>query len=302
VFKHLKERDDLFEVGPVLVRHPERHREDAIFVTDPAVALGFCPDIVIECIGGNDLAVDLMRAAMLRGAYVVSANKSALSARWDALSKAASSGNAMLYYSAAVGGGVPILETLDRLRGQVVAIEGVMNGTCNYLLSRMGEGVGFEEALEEARELGFAEADASSDLDGHDAAFKLLILARHAFGASLAEGNVNRETLRSVTSEDVVRIERDGHRPKQVGRCSLQDGEVRAEVRLEVVPPDHPFFGVTNEQNCFVVTLQSGEVIRLDGKGAGRWPTAAAVFSDVMDAQRELHRRSDAAAIFGQEA
>jgi homoserine dehydrogenase len=171
----------------------------------------------------------------------------------------------------------------------VVAVEGVMNGTCNYLLSRLGEGWSFEEALAKAQELGFAEADPSTDVDGNDAADKLSILAREAFGAALNPDRIAKRSLRDLVVGAASEALERGEVLKQVGRCQLlADGSIEAEVRIVSLPASHPLAGARNEENRFLVTDDQGRVHQVFGKGAGRWPTATAVFADVMDAQRAL--------------
>jgi homoserine dehydrogenase len=289
VLGYLRAQPDLFSVGPVLVRHPDRHDEEAVFTGDPDEALLALPDIVIEAVGGADFPAELMRRALLHGAEVVTANKAAVARHWDSLQACAARGGGALRFSAAVGGGAPIVETLRRLEGSVVAVEGVMNGTCNYLLSRLGEGWSFEEALAKAQELGFAEADPSTDVDGNDAADKLSILAREAFGAALNPDRIAKRSLRDLVVGAASEALERGEVLKQVGRCQLlADGSIEAEVRIVSLPASHPLAGARNEENRFLVTDDQGRVHQVFGKGAGRWPTATAVFADVMDAQRAL--------------
>jgi homoserine dehydrogenase len=289
VLAHLKARPDLFELGPILIRRPEIHCEDADFKANPLEAMRFDPDILIEAIGGLDLASDLIVAALLKGVHVITANKTAVAAHWDEFHRCASLGGSSLRFSAAVGGSAPILEAIRHIDGKIIAIEGVMNGTCNHLLSRLGEGAKLDPSIEEAQESGFAEADPSADLDGDDAAAKLSILIRKAFGVAVGSGSIERESLKDMDASDVRLAAQAGAVIKQVGSCRLlPDGSVHAEVKLKRLAAGHPLAHVTGEQNCFLVTLASGEVRRIFGKGAGRWPTAASVFSDVMDAQRVL--------------
>jgi homoserine dehydrogenase len=256
VLVYLQGLPDLFHVNPVLVRKPETRGQEARFTDQLMHALEEDPDVVIEVIGGADYPAEIMCAALRRGAQVVTANKAAVARHYDALHACAAAGGATFAYSGAVGGGTPILETLQRLKGQVASIEGVMNGTGNFLLSRLGEGWSFEDSVRKAQELGFAEADPAAD--------------------ALAGGEVL----------------------KQVGRCRLEDdGSVSADVRIERLPASHPLAGAVNEENRFLVHDLSGAVHEIYGKGAGRWPTAAAVFADVMDVQRALLGRASERAV-----
>lgn len=300
VLRYLQSQPDLFEVSPVLVRRPELHGESAVFTDRVEEALAQQPDLVVEVVGGADFPADVMRSALLRGAQVVTANKAAVAKHWDSLHACAARGGGALRYSAAVGGGAPILESVRRLDGSVVAIDGVMNGTCNYLLSRLAEGWSFEEALAKAQELGFAEADPSADVDGHDAADKLSILVREAFGVTLLPDRIAKQSLRELLPSAAREALQRGEVLKQVGSCAvLADGSIEAEVRIVALPASRPLARAQNEENCFLVTDSAGNVHEVFGKGAGRWPTATAVFADVMDAQRALLGRSLGAEVEG---
>jgi homoserine dehydrogenase len=285
----LQAQPDLFDVGPVLVRDKAKHDENARFTTFIDEALAHQPDILVELIGGTDLAAEAMHNGLTGGAQVVTANKAAVAKHWDSLHACAARYDGALRFSASVGGGAPIIETLRRFDGSVVAVEGVMNGTCNYLLSRLAEGWGFDQALEEAQRLGFAEADPSGDVDGHDAADKLSILIREAFGVALSPQLIAKHSLRDLVSGAAREALERGEVLKQVGRCQLlADGSVEAEVQIVALPLSHPLAGAQNEENRFLVTDAGGNVHQVFGKGAGRWPTATAVFADIMAAQRAL--------------
>ena len=287
VLAFLEGRPDLFEVNPVLVRNCDGR--DARFTQELDEALAGQPDLMVELLGGADEPASVMCAALRGGAHVVTANKAAVAKHYDTLHACAEAGGVSLSYSAAVGGGTPVLETLERLKGEVLAVEGVMNGTANYLLSRLGEGWGFEDAVKKAQELGFAEADPAADLEGHDAADKLSILVREAFGVALPPALIPKQSLRDVTPEEAQAALARGHVLKQVGRCRLvPGGGIEAAVRVESLAQSHPLAGARNEENRFLVTTADGAVHQVYGKGAGRWPTAASVFADVMDVQRAL--------------
>jgi homoserine dehydrogenase len=295
VLELLQSQPDLFDVGPVLVRDPSRHSEPALFTTSLEEALAGDPDILVELVGGVDLARDAMHHALLQGAQVVTANKAAVARHWDALHAAASRNGGELRFSGAVGGGAPVLEALRRLEGKVVSLEGVMNGTCNYLLSRLAEGWSFEQALAKAQELGFAEADPSADVDGHDAADKLSILVREAFGVALSPKWIEKHSLSDLVPEAAGEALERGEVLKQVGSCRVRpDGSIEAEVRVVSLPASHPLAQTRDEENRFLVTDVDGNVHDVFGKGAGRWPTATAVFADVLDAQRALLGREPA--------
>jgi homoserine dehydrogenase len=298
----LLQRPDLFDVNPVLVRHPELRAEafGVAFTGSLEEALGGEPDLIIEVIGGSDYPAEIMRAALARGVHVVTANKAAVAKHYDMVHAAARAGGASLAYSGAVGGGTPILETLNRLRADnaPVAIEGVMNGTANFLLGELAEGKVFDEAVAKAQALGFAEADPVADVDGHDAADKLSLLVRDGFGVRLSPASIPRESLKEITPDLILAASRRGEVLKQVGRCRLlENGTVEAAVRIESLPLSHPLSGARNEDNRFLVTDVQGQAHAIYGKGAGRWPTTAAVFADIMDLQRRLAAAPDQRAL-----
>lgn len=288
----LQEHAEAFDLGPVLVRQP-RLADSAQYTQDLDQALAGEPELLVELIGGVDLAAEAMHRALARGAEVVTGNKAALARHWDSLHASAARHGGGLRFSAAVGGGAPIVETLRRLKGEVASVEGVMNGTCNFLLGRLAEGWDFDCALARAQELGFAEADPSGDVDGHDAADKLSILVREAFGVALLPHLIAKQSLRDLAPGAAAEALARGEVLKQVGSCRVaEDGSVEASVHILALPADHPLAGVKNEENCFLVGDRAGNLHQVHGKGAGRWPTATAVFADVLDARRAILRKA----------
>ncbi|WP_270375013.1 homoserine dehydrogenase [Marinicauda sp. Alg238-R41] len=285
VLDYLRTHPDLFELNPVLVRNPAKHaaNKQASFTSDMAESLAGDPDLVVELMGGADMPARVMEDALAKGARVVTANKAAVAKHYDTLVGAARPDH--LAYSAAVGGGVTVLERIATL-SHLVQIEGVMNGTANFMLDKLSHGEDFEAVLAEAQRLGFAEADPSADVEGHDAADKLSILIREAFGVARLPGDIPKQSLREVTGEMAQEAAKKGLVYKQIGRCVLAEGEVRAAITVEAVPLSHPLAGARNEENRFLLTEASGTVHGVYGKGAGRWPTAAAVFADIMDTRR----------------
>jgi homoserine dehydrogenase len=288
VLAHLEHWKALFELNPVLVRHPMRYSEKGNFTSELDHALAGEVDILIELLGGPDYSAEIMGKALRSGTHVVTANKAAVAKHYDELRSAASAGGTLLQYSAAVGGGTPVVERVRQIDGRLSAIEGVMNGTSNFLLDRLHEGWTFDEALARARELGFAEEDPSGDVDGHDAADKLSLLIREAFGTAMSPAGIPKQSLREVDRKALLEARAKGQVLKQVARCSLVDGNVEASVTLEYLPPSHPLAAARNEDNAFVLQEKDGTRHCLHAKGAGRWPTAASVFSDVMDIYRAI--------------
>lgn len=293
VCRHLLAHPGRFALNPVLVRDPDQHRAGApaalAFTADPAQALANDPDIVVETIGGTGLARALSQSVLREGAHLVTANKAVMALDFERLHELAEESGRSLRYSATIGGGVPILELVDLLAANdtLLAVEGVLNGTCNFVLGQLGKGVPLADAVAEAQRLGFAEADPSADIDGCDAADKLAILVRHAFGVALHPDQISRESLSDLSAARIAAVNEQGLVFKQVARCSTTaDGQVEAQVEIQALAPDHPLAGLVNEGNGALFELPAGRV-GVFGKGAGRWPTAEAVFADIMDIQRD---------------
>lgn len=293
VCEHLRAHPGRFELAPVLVRDVNRHRAEhpqLDFTNDPAEALSARADIVVETMGGTGFARSLTQSVLRDGTHLVSANKAVIAADLELLRQLAADHDAELRYSAAVGGGVPVLENIDKAvkTGGVLAVEGVMNGTCNFVLGQLEGGALLADAVAEAQARGFAEADPSADLDGSDAADKLAIIIRHAFGVPVSPRNIERESLEDLSAERLDAARETGRRIKQVGRCEVTpDGRVRASVKLLALDRNTALARLENEDNGFCLRLPHEELM-LTGKGAGRWPTAESVFADIMDVQRRL--------------
>ena len=218
----------------------------------------------------------LIRAALSRGIDVVSANKQAIGGDLPGLTTLAESAGARLLYSASVGGGAPLIETVRRARthGVVMRIEAVLNGTCNFILNRLAEGWPFEEALAAAREAGFAEADPSADLEGLDAAAKLAILGHEALRGRLTVEGVARQTLSPDGGLPAGRV-------RQLARLDVRTGEVG--VAFRAVDGDPLFADLADEWNALRVTTGDGRVFTARGRGAGRTPTTESVWADLTD-------------------
>ncbi len=284
--------DPRFEVVGVLVRDPGKPRDAMIpaglTLSDPAALLAREPDILLEAISDASAGLALIRAALSRGVDVVSANKQAVGTDLPGLTDLAAAGGARLPYSASVGGGAPLIETVRRARahGAVAWIEAVLNGTCNFILNRLADGQPFDTALTAAREAGFAEADPSADLTGLDAAAKLAILGHEASRGRLVAGGVARDALRRDAALPPGRI-------RQLARLDVRTGE--ASVTLRAVDGDAFFADLPDEGNALRVTTEDGRVFTARGRGAGRTPTAESIWADLGDlAEADALAREDA--------
>jgi homoserine dehydrogenase len=247
--------------------------EDArALVDDPTI------DVVIECIGGQGVAADLVVGALSSGKHVVTANKDLLATRGPELRALASSRGVTIAYEAAVGGAIPIVRTIaESLAGEeILEVGGVLNGTTNFILSEMFEGATYANALAAAQRLGFAESDPTNDVEGVDAAHKLAILAQLAFRRALVTAEIPRHGITTLTRDDHSLAKRAGWRLKLIA-CA--PAYVRAE---------HAFAQPVGPQNCIRVTGRNSGSLTFAGTGAGSDPTASSVVGDVVAVLRHI--------------
>ncbi len=242
-------------------------------------------DIVVELIGGLTPAEDWVRSALTAGKSVVTANKQLIARHGPELLQLASANGCQLEFGASVAGGVPVLPALrtglcgDRLHG----VAGILNGTCNYILSRIETArIPFSEALEEAQARGYAEADASEDLDGGDARAKLAILALAGLHVRVTPGDVRARSIRTIDAVDFDYAAELGCTIRQISRADLKDETLFAEVGPSLVPAASPFGRVQKNLNLVLTSGQYGGDVAFLGAGAGGDPTAVAVVSDLM--------------------
>jgi len=244
-------------------------------------------DVVVELIGGSEgTARACVEAALAAGRPVVTANKALLALHGQDLARMAEEAGVGVAYEAAVAGGIPIIKALrEGLAGnQIRRIYGILNGTCNYILSTMQEtGRGFEDVLSEAQRLGYAEADPSVDVDGFDAAHKLAILTSLAFGRPVEFDAVFIEGIRRVTAMDIGFADELGYRIKLLGVAEETEHGVMQRVHPSLVPKDGPIAAVDGVYNAVVVEGDHAGRSMLEGRGAGAGPTASAVVADIMD-------------------
>lgn len=258
---------------------------DVTWTEDIESVLNSDTDIVIELIGGLNPAEQIVRRALEAGKSMVTANKQLIARCGPDLLQLAASKGCRLEFGASVAGGVPVLPALhtglcgDRLHG----IAGILNGTCNYILSRIENArVPFSEALEEAQARGYAEADASEDLDGGDARAKLAILALAGLRTRVAPESIRARTIRPVDAVDFDYAAELGCTIRQISRADLKEGTLFADVGPCLVPSDSPFGRVQRNLNLVLTSGQYGGDVAFLGAGAGGDPTAVAVVSDVM--------------------
>ena len=294
------------ELAGIAVADANRPRPAGIpadlFGTDAAtLAVREDVDVVVELIGGLHPAHELIESALRAGKPVVTANKAVLAVSGAELAELAAVHGVDLLYEAAVAGAIPVIRPLrESLAGeQIVRVMGIVNGTTNFILTRMEEdGVDFDDALAEAQRLGLAERDPTVDVEGHDAAAKAAILAALAFGCDVVDADVHREGITGIRAADVAYANRLGYSVKLLAVAELVDGGPELSVRVHpaMVPKAHPLASVRGAFNAvFVEGAVSGELM-LYGRGAGGGPTASAVLGDLVDAARNLRAGAPAPA------
>jgi len=256
---------------------------------DDPVAMAGAPgiDVVVELIGGSDgVARQVVTTALERGRHVVTANKALLAHHGNEIAHLAESKKVSLGFEAAVAGGIPILKALREglAANHVLRVCGILNGTCNYILSQMREtGRDFAAVLKEAQALGYAEADPSFDVDGIDAAHKLALLASVAFGSQVDFAGVYVEGIRHITALDIAFAQDLGYRIKLVGLARPTEHGLEQRVHPCMVPLSAPLAHVENVFNAVMVEGDFVGRLTLEGRGAGADPTASAVVADLLD-------------------
>jgi homoserine dehydrogenase len=275
----------------ILTPEPSLGLTAALITPDPAALIARPDiDIVIELFGGHEPARSLLLKALESGKDVVSANKAMLAEHAEELFRAAERLGRSVGFEASVGGGVPIIRTLtqalagDRQR----AVHGIVNGTCNFILTTMSEReVEFDDALKQAQRDGLAEANPALDIEGHDAAHKLCLLVTLAFGAMLKPAQVYTEGIARVTQADIAYANELGYAIKLLAIAKDDDGRIEARVHPTMVPKRHPLAAVGGAYNAIYIHGEALGASMYFGLGAGQMPTATAVIADVMEIARE---------------
>ncbi len=241
---------------------------------------------VVEVIGGTGFAYDFVKAAIAAGKNVVTANKALLARHGPEIRRLASARGVTVGFEASTAGGVPVIRTLREayVGDNVRRILGILNGTSNYILSRMSlEGKSFKEALSDAQSKGYAEADPTLDISGGDASHKIVILARLAFGEDFAHEAVYVEGITGVTPIDIKYAAELGYRIKLLALAKRRDHAVELRVHPALVKTSHPLAHVEGVFNSVFIEGEFVGETMLYGQGAGRWPTASAVVADIID-------------------
>lgn len=263
-------------------------KDFSIIENDPEV------DVVVETIGGAKVALEFTTRALKAGKSVVSSNKELVATHGYELLQLAKANGVNYLFEASVGGGIPILHPLTNClaANEVEQITGILNGTTNYILTRMIKaGLTFDQALKEAQDNGYAEKDPTADVDGHDACRKICILSALAYGQHVYPQQVPTQGIREVTLADVAYADSCGYKIKLLGRCLREpEGKVCAFVAPHLVSCENPLAGVEDVFNAIAVTGNAVGDVMFYGRGAGKLPTASAVVGDVIDIARDPKR------------
>ena len=251
------------------------------------------PDIsiVVELIGGDTVAKDYMISALKSNKHVVTANKAAIAASSGALEQLAKEQNLSFLFEAAVAGAIPVIRVINESleANHILSIQGIVNGTTNYILSSMtNEQKNYSDALSDAQALGFAEADPTSDVEGFDSMYKLCILSKQAFGKYPQKENISRTGITSIRIEDIERATSEGSVIKLIGSAKIVDGEPYVEVKPTPIPKNSALGSVDGAGNAILITCDNAGDIFLQGQGAGSRPTASAVISDIINLVKEI--------------
>lgn len=241
--------------------------------------------IVVELIGGMEAATEYMCRALEAGKHVVTANKLAVAKSDGRFERLSREKNCQFKYEASVAGAIPIIRVMEESLGanRISRVSGILNGTTNYILSKMyEEDKEFEQALEDAQELGYAEKNADLDISGKDAMYKIAILANLFDGKWVNLDAVKRVGIEDIRLEDINAAKKAGVVIKHIAECHYENGELKLSVQPVGLPKNHPFAKVNGAENAVIVSCDSAGEVVLQGKGAGSLPTASAVVADIM--------------------
>ncbi|HHL33577.1 MAG TPA: homoserine dehydrogenase [Desulfobulbaceae bacterium] len=265
------------------------HRDAAELINDPEI------DIIVELIGGIQPAKTFVMDAIAAGKHVVTANKALLSQEGKDIFAAAAAKGVEVGFEASVGGGIPVIKSLKEglVANKILAIMGIMNGTANYILTRMtDEGVAFDVVLRDAQEQGFAEADPTYDIEGIDTAHKLAILMTMAYGMNITHNDIATEGISRIEPMDIEFAREFGCRIKLLAISRNHDEHVEARVHPTMVPETHLLAKIDGAFNAIHFTGDMVGNVLFYGLGAGKMPTGSAVAADIMDIARDIHAAS----------
>ncbi|MCB2292778.1 homoserine dehydrogenase [Clostridium algoriphilum] len=256
--------------------------------------------IVVELVGGRDEAKQYMIRAMKAKKHIVTANKLVIANWGEELFKIADEENVLFYYEASVAGGIPIIREINEslTANRIEQIIGIINGTTNYILSKMTlEGLSFEQALKEAQEKGYAEADPTSDVEGYDAVYKLAIMASLSFGTKVDHDRIYREGISKISAVDIEYAKKFGYTIKLLAIAKEENNKLELRVHPTLIPSSHPMANVNDAFNAILIKGNAVGELMLYGQGAGDMPTGSAVVGDIISILRNNVKPSELKAL-----
>lgn len=242
-------------------------------------------ELIVEVLGGYDFAKSCIVKALSNKKHVVTANKEIIAKDIDELLQLAEENNVSLLYEASVGGGIPIIKNIKEIQlvSKINKITGILNGTTNYIMTNMFNGIPFKDALKQAQELGFAEADPTADLEGFDMMRKIAILSDLAWNTKIDINDIKHISFTSVSDEDINKAIEEDKVIKYVCESSLNNNHIDISVYPKTFEKNHLFANVNYEVNAVILETYPNDTLSFIGKGAGSLPTASAVVSDIID-------------------
>lgn len=286
IYRRVASLSDRFEIVKIMIRNPQKYLDQGYkpheLTTDFADLLAAKPDIFIDVSGPIEPALSHTLEMLSHGVHVVSANKQAIAAGGQDLIDFAKNSGAVLAFSSAAGGGMPVLEMCKREQGRIVRVEALLNGTTNYMLGEMAKGRDYAAALKDAQDKGFAEADPTADVGGADAAAKIRLVALLGFGQEITLDDIPRDTI-----EDYVLPEKVEGAVKRVSICWEHREGFEAALELKDLSLNNFIAQADGEEAHAIFYFTDGDEYRIRGKGAGRWPTTESAMADLYDISAE---------------
>ena len=282
VYRRIKTYSDRFDMVKIMVRDVNKYIDQGYkpeeLTTDFADIIASKPDVLVDVSGPVNPLLEYCKTILESGVHVVSANKQAIAAGGQDLIDFAKANNAQLRFSSAAGGGMPVLEMCIRERGRITRVEALLNGTTNYMLGEISSGKSYAQALQQAQDKGFAEADPSSDVNGSDAAAKIRLVALLGFGEQVTLDDISRDTIENFALNNPPK-----GAMKRVATCWKDRNGFSTKLELKDLSLNNFIAQADGEEAHAIFHFEDGDQYKIRGKGAGRWPTTEAVMADLFD-------------------
>jgi homoserine dehydrogenase len=282
VFRRVAAHPEQFEIAKIMVRSPDKYIDQGykpdVLATDFSELLAVKPDIFIDVSGGVEPALSHCKAMLEAGVHVVSANKQAIAAGGQSLLDFAEKHGAQLRFSSAAGGGMPVLEMCLREKGRITRVQALLNGTTNYMLDEIGKGRSYAEALKDAQDKGFAEADPTADVGGADAAAKIRLIAMLGFDEAITLDDIPLDSIADFSPEAPAK-----GAWKRISNLWRDQNGFSSALELKDLSKNNFLAQADGEEAHAVFDFDDGDQYRIRGKGAGRWPTTESVMADLFD-------------------